>query len=222
MIPSLGASSFGANRPEFTYLDMENFLFQKGLIHHRSAAASVGGAEDVGSDLSPEGRDLLEKAIVRHKTDLIAPKNIEENVSIRGRLYLSKGLPKVFINIGGAQINIGDYDSERRLVPGINKLKLTRNRSPNSMMEYFAQRGIPIIHLLNIHRLALEFNLPIDPTPLPEPGRSAVYAVEKIDVIFLMAAIVCFTGSGVCLFLNKKIFGASPVGEPTGKDMQAS
>ena len=29
IILSLGASSYGANRPNFTYLDIENFLFQK-------------------------------------------------------------------------------------------------------------------------------------------------------------------------------------------------
>ena len=31
-------------------------------------------------------------------------------------------------------------------------------------------RGVPIIHLLHIKGLAVKFNLPWDPVPLPEPG----------------------------------------------------
>jgi hypothetical protein len=39
-----------------------------------------------------------------------------------------------------------------------------------------AQAGVPLLHVLNIRRLAVEWGLPFDPVPLPAPGNnSAIY-----------------------------------------------
>ena len=59
VITSVGASQWGANHADFTWLDMESILFNKGLINSRSVAASVGGRNDMGRLLSPAGREII-------------------------------------------------------------------------------------------------------------------------------------------------------------------
>ena len=54
-ITSVGASQWGANLVDFTWLDMESILFENGLISSRSIAASIGGRNDMGRLLSPSG-----------------------------------------------------------------------------------------------------------------------------------------------------------------------
>ena len=39
-------------------------------------------------------------------------------------------------------------------------------------MHDFAARNVPVLHLLNIKRLALDWGLPFDPVPLPTIGES--------------------------------------------------
>ena len=42
-ITSVAASTWGANIPELTWLDMERILHKEGIIKHKSVAASLGG-----------------------------------------------------------------------------------------------------------------------------------------------------------------------------------
>ena len=43
-----------------------------------------------------------------------------------------------------------------------------------------SQQGLPLLHLLNMRRLALELGLPFDPKPLPIPGDNiAVYGAAR-------------------------------------------
>ena len=47
-ITSVGASQWGANQVDFTWLDMESILFKNDLIPSKSFAASIGGRNDMG------------------------------------------------------------------------------------------------------------------------------------------------------------------------------
>ncbi len=85
VITSVGASMWGANDPGFTWLDMEKLLNEKGLLHTRSLAASVGGSNDRGRGLSPEGRRLLRDAIERNDIPLISEPTLEQSVEKRVR-----------------------------------------------------------------------------------------------------------------------------------------
>ena len=51
-ITSVGASQWGANQIDFTWLDMEKILYDNNLIPNRSIAASIGGRNDMGRLLS--------------------------------------------------------------------------------------------------------------------------------------------------------------------------
>ena len=66
MITSVGASQWGANHVDFTWLDMEEILYKKGFIQSRSIAASIGGRNDMGRLLSPSGREIIVNNISKH------------------------------------------------------------------------------------------------------------------------------------------------------------
>jgi poly-gamma-glutamate system protein len=86
-ITSVGASMWGANDPKFTWLDMEKLLNDRGLLHTRSIAASLGGSNDRGRGLSPKGRDLLKDAVERCGIPLIHEPTLDEAILKRVELY---------------------------------------------------------------------------------------------------------------------------------------
>ncbi|RLC49793.1 MAG: poly-gamma-glutamate system protein, partial [Candidatus Cloacimonadota bacterium] len=77
IISSVGASMFGANDPQFTWLDMEKLLYDKGIFPYRSVAASLGGGRDLGRGLNKTGRELISQAIERNQVREIRENSLE-------------------------------------------------------------------------------------------------------------------------------------------------
>jgi len=201
IIVSLSASSYGANLPQWTYLDIESFLKNSGCIKYGAIAASLGGERDIASGLDAEGVRYLRHAAQRHLVFLIEEDDIYRNVQQRARLYEQFGKPAVFINVGGAQINVGDYEFTRLLKPGINSFDLRFTPQAQAMSQYFLMRGTPVIHLLNLRKLVLENNLPWDPIPLPIPGTAAIYYHSRIEMVYLWIAIgLAISGWGAFIY----------------------
>lgn len=205
LISSVTASSYGANRPEWTWLDMEHYLNEAGLIHTRSNAASPGGARDVALEFDPEAKNLLHLIVERNNIPLIDEEDRALNVQRRAGIYQQHGAPKLFINIGGAQINVGDYALEQRLSPGMNQIHIKSKRAPHSMTEYFAGQSIPIIHLLHIEQIAIENKLPVDPIPLPSPGKSAIYYSQTISDIYKLLSLFMLILAVLSLMVGKSL-----------------
>jgi poly-gamma-glutamate system protein len=110
IITSVGGGNWGANQPKMTWLDMESFLYKQGIFHHKSIAASIGGREDKGLNLTSAGRKLILKAIKRNKTILINEKNLDLSIQKRIQLYnqFSKGNPiKAYIIVGYSTAGLG-------------------------------------------------------------------------------------------------------------------
>ena len=79
-ISSLGASQWGANQIDFTWLDMESILVKNGLYSSQSVAASIGGRNDMGRLLSPSGREIITDNISFHNIPLIKNNRLAENI----------------------------------------------------------------------------------------------------------------------------------------------
>ena len=88
-ITSVGASQWGANQVDFTWLDMESILYENELISSRSMAASIGGRNDMGRLLSPSGREIITENIASHGTPLIRKERLAENIQHRMELFNS-------------------------------------------------------------------------------------------------------------------------------------
>lgn len=184
VITSVGSSSWGATDPAFTWLDMERALNDAGVLHTRSVAASLGGGQDIGRGLSPAGRTAIEAAITRNGVTPIRQKTIEDSITARMAIYErhAKGRRiKAFVNIGGGMASIGHPVTGNLIPTGLSKRLVMNNVPLKGVLIRMAERDVPVIHLLDVPRLAKQHGLPIDPIPLPELGHGSVYFGERYD-----------------------------------------
>lgn len=183
IITSVSSSMWGANVPDFTYLDMERYLYDLRLISNRSSCASIGGVDDVGRGMGPEGRFLTMKIIERNGVRLIEAKSLEEAIVKRMKIYseMANGRSiKAFINVGGGAAALGGIE-----VPsGIVDKEFMKNKG---LIGEFLRTQIPVINLTDINHLAQIHDLPIAPIPLPRIGKGKLF--YEIRYSTLLASI---------------------------------
>lgn len=192
MISSLGASNWGANNPDFTWLEMLECLRRAGVFDVKPIALALGGEKDDGSDMSESGRILLREKIKASGIFFLEEPDLSENVRIRMGLYEEHAAPgkiKAFVNIGGSWANMGTDSSVLKLEPGRAEVKEIPRPEKRGVIQEMAARGIPVIHLLFVKGLAERYSLPWDPVPLPRPGEGSIFAkAGKAKTGFLFAA----------------------------------
>ena len=69
VMSSLGASTYGANQPGATWIDMETALGREGM-KYKSVIVSAGATGDNGTGLPPEGMAVIRNAANRNRVDL--------------------------------------------------------------------------------------------------------------------------------------------------------
>jgi poly-gamma-glutamate system protein len=178
IICSLGASQWGANRPEFHFLDMLGCLWSKGVFDYVPIAMTLGGDKDVGESMDEETRALLVADIENSGIPFLLESDLQTNVRKKMQAYEieagDRGL-KCFINIGGNWSNIGEDSEILNLKPGLVKIRRIPSIVNRGLVFAMADRDIPVLHLLYIKGLVERYGLPWDPIPLPEPGEGEVY-----------------------------------------------
>ena len=208
VITSVGASNWGANDPQFTWLDMERLLEEKGVLHTRSIAASIGGGGDVGRGLSPEGREMIVEAIKRNGVEFINREHIEQSIERRLDMYekRSKGHPiKAYINVGGGIASLGTVVNGELIPSGLSKELPVKNYPVHGVIIEMAKRGVPIIHLYNIRQMWKEYELPLDPVPMPDLGSGGIFVRVKYDVLIALIAVGVLSGLIlVAAYLDRK------------------
>jgi poly-gamma-glutamate system protein len=203
VISSLGASQWGANVAEFTWLGMEECLRRAGLIDVVPIARSVGGEGDGGRDMDPSGRSALAGEIRAGRAPFIQEPDLERNVARRMALYREHAGPrpiKAFINVGGSWANLGTDAEVLKLEPGLARDVFIPPPSRRGVIQAMAAAGVPVIHLLNVKGLCERYGLPWDPRPLPLPdetgspastvGRGTPPALLTAAYIALVAAVL--------------------------------
>jgi len=206
IISSVTASSWGANDPEFTWVDMEHELVEDKIFTNHSIAASMGGNLDIGRALSGEGRDFVVAAIQRNHLPFINTGSFEGNIAKRMQLFNHHKNIKAFINIGGGVASNGSDLNGDAIRAGYHEtLKLKDFPDKKGVMFEMAKRNIPIIHLKNIEQLMNTFDLPMEPIPLPEIGKGKLYyslkyqvGIVGISLFFLVGLLL------VTIYLDKK------------------
>ncbi len=205
IISSLGASQWGANQVDFTWLDMESILIENGLYLSSSIAASIGGRNDMGRLLSPSGRKILTENIASYDIPLIKNKKLAENIKTRMNIY-SSYLPidryKAIINVGGGVASLGTSFNSKLLPPGIvQRSDLTNINRPGGIEGVFSKfinSGVPGLHILNIRPLTEQFKIPFAPIPVPKIGSGSLYANERYS-LFLAAICLVIVSGGVLI-----------------------
>lgn len=202
IISSTAASQWGANDPNFTWLDMEAALRRNEVFPYKSVAASLGGVGDDAIGLSKRGRQMLERAIERNKIPALADiepeerpaeENVEEadepapslalvdqgRVRERMRVYYEAAGDrpiKAYVNVGGGTVSVGTKVGKKKFNAGVNaRPPKGIEDMPPSVLGAFLESGVPGIHLTRMIDLAEEYGLEIAPRTTPEVGTGAIF-----------------------------------------------
>jgi len=181
VIASLSASMWGATDPQFNWLDMVDALRARGVIRSRIAAAVLGGDGAVGGGMDAAGLDALRAAAARDGVPLIEARPLaalidallgQVNAAIAESVHVD-AKPGAVINVGGALIGLGSCREAYELPPGLAARRLSCTGGTPGLAMRLTEAGAPLLHVLNIRRLAVEWGLPFDPVPLSAPGNNA-------------------------------------------------
>ncbi len=217
-IVSVGASQWGANHPEFSWLDMEDCLRQHGFTRHRLLAVAWGGQDDSGKEYPEEVRERLLAVAQKLGLHFLPAGSLEERVRQHLDLFLAaagQSKIKAFINIGGSSVNLGADSSILELQPGLTRVSKIPPVPRRGLIQEMARRQVPVIHLLNIRKLAEIYGLPWDPKPLPSPGGLVFPTERRLDrttawLIFGCYVLSCAFWLLVAGIIRKKAFRPAP------------
>ncbi len=224
VISSVGASDWGANSPALTWLDMERVLSERGIIPFKSVAASVGGGADNGRGLSPEGRELLLDAIHRNNVSLIDESLLEDNIVKRLAIYdtIAAGQPiACYINIGGGIASIGGTQNAKLINPGLSEHLAMKNFPVRAVIVRMAERGTPVINLLNVEKIAARYDFPIEVGEKePDFGEGVLffknkYSITSTAILTFILVLVLFVVIRIDVkhYLFKKPVSKQPTSE---------
>ncbi len=187
VIASMSASQWGANDPEFNWLDMAALLRTRGVIRARTVAAVLGGGGAVGGGMESAAVATLRAAAARDGVPMVEVRPLTALIdAVLDHVSVSLGdaaRPGAVINVGGALIGLGSCRESFEFPPGLTTRPVPCTAGTPGMAMRLAATGLPVLHLLNMRRLALELGLPFDPVPLPVAGNNtAIYGSGRRDV----------------------------------------
>jgi len=191
-ISSAAASQWGANLPNFLWLDMERTLADEGKIRFRSRAASLGGVEDRGLGMSEETQQTLRKGIARNGLATIEAGNFTQSVDERMQLYHDQaGIKpiKCYINIGGGATSVGKSLGKKQFHSGLHRWLPKRARNIDSVMTRFLAAGVPVIHLIRVTAMASRYGLETEPRSPAVVGEGEVFERYQYNGWYAVATL---------------------------------
>jgi poly-gamma-glutamate system protein len=182
VVASLSASMWGATDPDFNWLDMAAVLRERGVIRTRVTAAVIGGDGAVGGGMDVAGVAALRASAARDGVPIIEARPLAALIDallgeVRAPLAgMTAGTttPGAVFNVGGALIGLGNCRESYESPPGLTLRPLPCTDGTPGVAMRLATGGAPVLQVLNIRRLAVEWGLPFDPVPLPTPGNNRI------------------------------------------------
>ena len=196
VISSIGASSYGANIPGFTWLDMERYLVAQGLVRSRTRYASLGGIVDTEGGLDGQGYVLAERAIDQHGASYLRERGVAgvvHDIERRWGIYSAGGLPKAFINVGGGVTALGWAPEAALLDDGLLRRAPVLRSAERGLIFRMLEAGVPVIHLINIERLVARNHLSRDPMMGEVVDRAPIWRLQlrQLAVLLLVWLTSC-------------------------------
>jgi poly-gamma-glutamate system protein len=169
-VSSVTASSWGANQPGFTWPEMEARLVRAGIIHRASIAVSMGGSGDRALDLEPEGQALAQRIQEQSAADLgviaLHPASLSDSIEQRLDLYRRAARSRrvvLYVSVGGADASLGRSSAILRLRSGLIPAVPFDFSPSRGLIARYAERGVPVLILLNVRDLAARWGVPLAP-----------------------------------------------------------
>jgi poly-gamma-glutamate system protein len=214
---SVAASTWGANIPEFTWLDMERLLQKEEIISSRSVAASYGGVDDQALGRSKKGKALLEAAIERNGLKPLEFETTKENIDERMEIYkdIAEGRPiGAYVNVGGGTVSVGTAAGKKLFDPGLNLRPPRGIRKLDGVMIRLAREGVPVIHLVYIEKLAERYGLQKSTAEMPSVGEGQIYMKTGYNLYLAAVSLVIILFVLYILLksdIGYRIFGSSRI-----------
>jgi len=202
IVSSVGASTWGANRPDDTWLDMEKKLVAAGVWPWRSIAVSRGGSGDQGHGLTIEGLTMIDLAIERSEIPLVGGSTLVDAIKGRIQLYEAENngiLPKVLVNIGGSHVIFGEHGHDVILRQGLTQGYHPYLAVTGGLVAEFVNANRNVIHFININRLAAQYDIHVG-----DVGQSRVFRTMVLPLYLRMVIAVWIIGVVVCMWYGKQ------------------
>ena len=210
IMSSIGASTYGANDVNFTFFDMAEHLYNKGIFTNRIDYVSFGGANDDGYEFPEDVRESILQRIKNSGIEFLCESDFEKNIEDRTKKIL-KECPniKLLISVGGTLIAMGEGDTGSSLYRGlVTPSYLNTNKEVKNgklgLMDTFLDRDVPIVQMLNIKGIALDYGIAYDPVVIPEIGTSDAYYEVKYNIVVPIISIIITIGLLVFYFVYRK------------------
>ncbi len=203
-IISIGASTYGANLPEFTAPEMLYHLYEKGLVSTAPLYATLGGDGDMGQNMGAaffeEEQAVLEQTLTRLETagiPLVCIPDRQENLVWREQVY---GDIDCFVSIGGQSMAMGAHEEGYALGQGVLRRQRVKN-GESFLLGHYLNLGVPVTVLLNVRTLCAEYGLPFDPIALAPIGKNALYYKKTCPKVPVLLALGL--GAGMLLLYRR-------------------
>ncbi len=161
VMSSLGASTYGANQPDATWIDMESILKRQGL-HFNTVLVSIGAGDDSGAGLSDEGLALIKNAAYRNKIELYIPPTLLESIDKRVEIFKKANI-SLLINIGGNETALGNCPHALSIPNGLHSSLSVCTDENRGLIARMNESGIPFINILDIKDLASRYGIDVSP-----------------------------------------------------------
>lgn len=184
IVASASSSQWGANVPNFLWLDMERMLRQAGVIDLHAQYASIGGIEDRGIGIPDEGIASIKGTIKRADVKFIDPANYQEAVADRiaiFREYSAERNYAAYVNVGGGATVVGPPGIDDLFKSGLQEDAPARAFAVETVMGYFLKEDVPGIHFIGIKTMAERYGLPLMPQQPVPVGNGGIYSATTYN-----------------------------------------
>ena len=199
ILSSVGSSAWGANREEFTWLDIESILYRNKLTNFKSQAVSIGGENDSGDNLTDEGIEIIEENIIANNAMLINESTLSKTIEYKTDLFdneLSLEKYKAYINIGGGSSSIGYGAAKDTMKVGvifpieINDILDEYEEFDESIAYNFLQNDVVFINIKSINVLAKNWGLYPPSTSIEKLSGDLFYEKEQYNIRTIIIALL--------------------------------
>lgn len=188
VMSSIGSSTYGANQPGATWIDMESRLIREGGMKFSSALVSSGAEGDAGLGVMEEGIEEIEAAATRNGVSLFVPASLEESIIKRVEMFREAEI-RLLINIGGNQAALGACPHASVIPNGMHFKIEGCSDMGRGVITRLNEEGIPIIHLLNIKDLASRYGIAVSPG-IRYPASTALFTNSRPKKGALMLLLI--------------------------------